>query len=100
MFMKTQQVPTAQVIVEIIDWPGASPVKALITTLGPAGVLPNVLRPSVGIGAQFEVEFVYILLIAPACPVPSPKFVKNTPEGTVSMPGGMVGNTPPFAVPV
>lgn len=53
MFVKTQQAPTVQVIVEIIDWPGASPVKALITTLGPAGLLPNVLRPSVGIGAQF-----------------------------------------------
>ena len=66
MFMKTQQAPTTQVIVEIIDWPGASPVKALITTLGPAGVLPNVLRPSVGIGAQFEVEFVHILPVAPA----------------------------------
>ena len=36
MFMKTQQPPTAQVIVKIIDWPGASSVKALITTLGPA----------------------------------------------------------------
>jgi hypothetical protein len=32
-------------------------VKALIAKLGPAGVLPNVLRPPVGIGAQFEVYF-------------------------------------------
>jgi hypothetical protein len=55
MFIKTQQAPTTQAIVEIIDWPGASPVKALTTTLGPAGVLPNVLRLPVGIGAQFEV---------------------------------------------
>src|SRR4051794_40328542 len=100
MFMKTQQAPTVQVIVEIIDWPRASPVKALITTLGPAGVLPNVLRPSLGIGAPFEEEFVYISSVGPACPASSPKFAKNTPEGTVSMPGGMVDNTPPFAVPV
>jgi hypothetical protein len=99
MFMKTQQTSTTQVIVEIIDWPGASPVKALITTLGPAGVLPNVLRPSVEIGAQFRVGFVYILPVAPV-PGPESQVVKNTPEGTVSMPGGMVGNTPPFAVPV
>jgi hypothetical protein len=56
MFMKTQQVPTAQVIIEIIDRPGASLVKALITTLGPAGVLPNVLRPSVGINLERALE--------------------------------------------
>ena len=99
MFMKTQQAPTAQMIVEIIDWPGASLVKALITTLGPAGVLPNVLRPSVRIGAQFKVEFVYILSVAPV-PSTESQVVKNTPEGTVSMPVGMVGNTPLFAVPV
>jgi hypothetical protein len=36
MFMKAQQAPTTQVIVEITDWPGTSPVKALITTMGPA----------------------------------------------------------------
>lgn|SRR5271170_6538928 len=99
MFMKTQQASTAQVIVEIIDWPGALPVKALITTLGPAGVLPNVLRPSVEIRAQFKVGFVYILLVA-SVPGPESQVVKNTPEGTVSMPSGIVGNTPPFAVPV
>ena len=49
MFMKTQQVPTAQMIVENICRLDASPVNALITTLGPDGVLPNVMRPPVGI---------------------------------------------------
>jgi hypothetical protein len=65
MFVKTQQAPTAQVIVEIIDWPGAPQVRGLITIIGPAGVLPNILGPSVGIGAQFKVEFVYIFTVAP-----------------------------------
>ena len=75
-------------------------MKALITTPGPAGVLPNVLRLPVGIGAQFEVEFVYILPVAPACPVPSPELVKNSAEGTVSAPGDMVGKINLVSVPV
>ena len=62
MFIKTQQALTAQVIVEVIDWPGASSVKALIAKLGPAGVLPNVLRPPVGIGPNSKYISVYILL--------------------------------------
>ena len=86
MFMKTQHAPTAQVIVEIIDWPDASPVKALITTLGPADsaqCTEAFCRNRSPIRSRVRIH----LAGCSSLPVTESKFVKDTPEGTVSVPG-------------